>query len=159
MRRFSFVLISCLLLVTAGFVRAGDEGKVYGKGVAAADTVLISTLLAQPDAWVGKTIRVQGAAVGVCEHRGCWINIASDVEGQVVRVKVKDGEIVFPPEIVGDVVMAEGVWTANKLDMEATKKVCAAKAKDAGEEFDPNDVTACVTLYQLSGTGAVAAKK
>ena len=62
----------------------------------------------------------------MCAHRGCWINLASDVEGQTVRVKVKDGEIVFPPEIMGDMVIAEGVWTANQLDMETTKQVCAA---------------------------------
>jgi hypothetical protein len=151
-------LVAALMIVAAGAALAGEGGKIYGKGVAAADTVRVSDLLAHPDAWVGKTIRVQGKAVGVCEHRGCWINLASDVEGQTVRVKVNDGEIVFPPEILGDTVMAEGVWTANQLDMETTKKVCEANAKKEGREFKADEVTSCMTLYQLSGTGAVAAK-
>ena len=151
-------LLAALMIVAAGAALAGDKDKVYGKGVAAADTVRVSDLMANPDAWVGKTIRVQGRAVGVCVHRGCWINLASDVEGQTVRVKVKDGEIVFPPAILGDLVMAEGVWTANQLDMETTKKVCEANAKKEGREFKADEVTACMTLYQLSGTGAVAAK-
>ncbi len=156
MRFLATVLLATLLL--GGAALAGDGQKVYGKGVAATDTVRVSALLANPDAWVGKTIRVQGRAVGVCEHRGCWVNLASDVEGQTVRVKVKDGEIVFPPEIVGDMVVAEGVWTANKLDLETTKKVCEANAKKDGKEFKPGEVTSCMTLYQLSGTGAVATK-
>jgi hypothetical protein len=158
----SLVLASTLL---AGAALAGDGPaltgkslKTYGKGVAASDTVRVSALLANPDKWVGKTIRVQGKAVGVCEHRGCWINLASDVEGQTLRVKVTDGEIVFPPEILGDMVTAEGVWTANKLDMETTKMVCEAEAKKNGKKFNADEVTSCMTTYQLTGTGAVAAK-
>lgn len=158
--RARMLLIAAIVMgLTAGAAWAGQTGQVYGKGVAAADTVLVSTLLAHPDDYVGQTIRVQGTAVGVCEHRGCWVNLASDVEGQTVRVKVKDGEIVFPAGIVGENVMAEGVWTANKLDLETTRKVCANEAKHAGEGFDPDSVTACRTLYQLSGTGAVVIRK
>jgi hypothetical protein len=148
-----------LVVLMAGAGAAAEGDQIYGLGVSAADTVLVSTLLAQPDAYVGKTIRVTGLAVGVCEHRGCWVNLASDVEGQTVRVKVKDGEIVFPPEMIGDTVTAEGVWTANELDLETTKKVCENEAKSKGESFDEAGVTTCMTLYQLSGTGAVAAKK
>jgi len=161
MRFLSSILVSALLLILAGFAVADDgatpAGKVYGEGVSAPDTVLVSDLLATPDAYIGKTVRVQGLAVGVCEHRGCWINIAGDQEGETVRVKVKDGVIVFPVEILGDMVVAEGVWTANELSMEQTKQVCAAQARDEGKEFDEGEVTSCMTLYQISGTGAVVA--
>lgn len=155
--RTLIVIVTLAAMLAAGTALAG-ENKTYGKGVAGADTVKVSDLMANPDAWVGKTIRVQGRAVGVCEHRGCWVNLASDTEGQTVRVKVKDGEIVFPPEMLGDMVIAEGVWTANQLDLETTKKVCENEAKQKGEAFDPASVTSCMTLYQLSGTGAVALK-
>ena len=157
MRSRAIVLV-LILMMAAGAALAGGNGTVYGHGVAASDTVLVSDLLANPDAYVGKTIRVQGTTVAVCAHRGCWVNLASDVEGDVVRVKVNDGEIVFPPELVGDSLMAEGVWTANQLDMETTMKVCENEAKEKGQEFDPKSVTSCKTLYQLSGTGAVVVK-
>lgn len=157
MRTFSILLSILILLSIAVGAAAGD--KVYGEGVAAADTVKISDLMSDPDTYVGQTVRVQGTAVAVCAHRGCWVNLASDVEGETVRVKVTDGVIVFPPELVGDMVMAEGVWTSNTLDMETTKKVCAHRAEEAGEKFDPESVTSCMTLYQLSGTGAVAIKQ
>jgi hypothetical protein len=161
MRIVSTLLMSALVLLFAGAVMAGDSEntgeKVYGQGVSAPDTMLVSELLATPDAYLGKTVRVKGTAVGVCTHRGCWINIASDTEGETVRVQVKDGVIVFPPEIMGDLVIAEGVWTANELTMEQTKKVCAAQAREEGKEFDEGEVTSCMTLYQISGTGAVVA--
>ena len=145
--------ITIVGLLLAGSVMAGE--KVYGEGVSSSDTMLVSVLLADPDAYVGKVVRVEGTAVGVCAHRGCWVNIASDKEGDVVRVKVEDGVIVFPPEIIGDHVVAEGVWTSNQLDLETTKKVCAHRAQEEGEEFDPESVTSCMTLYQITGTGAV----
>jgi hypothetical protein len=159
MRTLSVSVGLGLVLLLAGAAAAGEGEQVYGQGVSAADTVLVSALLANPDAYVGQTIRVKGQAVGVCESRGCWVNLASDVEGETVRVKVKDGEIVFPPELVGDIVLAEGVWTANQLDLETTKKVCENEAKSKGEAFEAAGVTTCMTLYQLSGTGAVATKK
>jgi hypothetical protein len=131
----------------------------YGEGVSSRETMAVSALLASPDDYVGKTVRVQGLAVGVCKHRGCWINIASDVEGETVRLKVQDGVIVFPPEIVGEMVIAEGVWTANQLDLDQTKKICAYEAEKAGEDFDESEVTVCKTLYQITGTGAVVVEQ
>ncbi len=159
MRNVSVLLVSVLILLVAGVALAGESDKVYGEGVSAPDTMLVSELMATPEAYIGKTVRVKGTAVGVCAHRGCWINLASDTEGETVRVKVKDGVIVFPAEIMGDMVVAEGVWTANELTMEQTKKVCAAQAKEEGKEFDEKKVDACMTLYQISGTGAVVASK
>ena len=164
MRNVSALLTCIFVLALAAGALAED--KTYGEGVTGEDLVLVSDLLAKPDEFIGKTVRVKGTAVGVCAHRGCWINVAGDKEGETVRVKVQDtgdgvrikvedGVIVFPPEIVGDTVIAEGVWTANELTMEQTKKVCAAEARKEGKEFDEGEVTTCMTLYQISGTGAV----
>jgi len=153
MRYVSALLTCALLLAIAAGALAED--KVYGEGVTGEDVVLVSDLLAKPDEFIGKTVRVKGTAVGVCAHRGCWINVSGDKEGETVRVKVQDGVIVFPPEIVGDTVIAEGVWTANELTMEQTKKICAAQAREEGKDFNEGEVTTCMTLYQITGTGAV----
>lgn len=153
------VIITCLLVIAFAGGAFAEVEKTYGKGVSGEDTIVVSELLAQPDKYIGKTLRVKGTVVGSCAHRGCWISIASDKEGETVRLKVKDGVIVFPPEIVGETVIAEGVWTANELTLEQTKKVCEANAKEAGESFDPEKVTSCMTMYQLSGTGAVVVAK
>ena len=153
MRNVSALLTCVFVLAMAAGALAED--KTYGEGVTGEELVLVSDLLAKPDEFIGKTVRVKGTAVGVCAHRGCWINVAGDKEGETVRVKVQDGVIVFPPEIVGDTVIAEGVWTANELTLEQTKKVCAAQAREEGKEFEEGEVTNCMTLYQISGTGAV----
>lgn len=159
MRIASAIVTILIVTAFAAGAMAEEKAKVYGEGVTGDETVVVSELLAQPDKYVGKTLRVKGTVVGSCAHRGCWISIASDKEGETVRMKVKDGVIVFPPEIVGETVIAEGVWTANELTLEQTKKVCAAEARKEGEEFDESKVTTCMTQYQLSGTGAVVVAK
>jgi hypothetical protein len=151
--RTIIVLSTCVLLLAAA--GAGAKEKVYGEGVTGTELVKVSDLLSHPDDFIGKTVRVKGTAVGVCAHRGCWVNIAGDKEGETVRVKVKDGVIVFPADIKGDLLIAEGVWTANELTMEQTKQVCAAAAREEGKEFKEDEVTTCMTLYQITGTGAV----
>ena len=156
--RFVPALLALLLVLVAA-TGALAEGKTYGEGVSGTELVNVSDLLAKPADFVGKTVRVKGAVVGTCAHRGCWINVAGDKEGETVRVKVQDGVIVFPPEIVGDTVIAEGVWTANELTMEQTKAVCAAEARKEGKEFAEGEVVTCMTLYQITGTGAVVVDK
>lgn len=158
--RIASALFTILIITAFAFgAMAEEKTKVYGEGVTGDETIVASELLAHPDKYVGKTLRVKGTVVGSCAHRGCWISIASDKEGETVRMKVQDGVIVFPPEIVGETVIAEGVWTANELTLEQTKKVCAAEAREEGEDFDEAKVTNCMTLYQLSGTGAVVLAK
>jgi hypothetical protein len=34
--------------------------------------------------------------VGVCSHRGCWVDIASDAKFDKLRIKDRDGDMVFP---------------------------------------------------------------
>ncbi len=148
---FAMVVMAVLALSVGALVA---KEQIFGEGISSTETMKVSELLADPDKYVGETVRVQGTAVAVCKHRGCWVSIASDVDGEFVRFKVKAGVIVFPPEIMGETLIAEGVWTANKLDLETTKKLCANEAKNAGEEFDASEVTNCRTLYQITGVGA-----
>ena len=159
MRTLTALFTILIISAFAAGAMAEEKAKVYGEGVSGDELIVVSELLAHPDKYVGETLRVKGTVVGSCAHRGCWISIASDKEGETVRMKVKDGVIVFPPEIVGETVIAEGVWTANELTLEQTKQVCAAEARKAGEEYDESKVTTCMTQYQLSGTGAVVVAK
>jgi len=158
-----------LMLVALLFVLVGcgsenaeetsvEVAKTFGAGVTLTEVTAISDMLADPEKFDGQTVLVEGTAVAVCEHRGCWFSIASDVEGEKLRFKVEDGVIVFTPDIVGGIMRAEGVFTVNTLDLETTRKICAHNAEEAGEEFDPESITECMTYYQISGSGAVLLK-
>lgn len=146
------VLVACFAAVPAF---AGEE-KVYGNGVTGTETVKISELLAHPDQYVGKSVRVEGLITDVCPRRGCWISIAGDQEFQTIKFKVEDGVIVFPVDAKGKRARAEGVF--EKFEMTKEQALGHAKhlAEEKGEAFDPAKVKDLATVvYQLQGTGAV----
>ena len=127
----------------------------YGTGVSGAAPVKLSELMANPDAYVGKVVKGEGLITEVCAKRGCWINVAGDVEFQTIRIKVEDGVIVFPMTDKGKKVVAEGTFRKTEL----TKEQAIAKAKheceEKGTKFDAASVTGPAVVYQIQGTGAV----
>lgn len=125
---------------------AAGETKL-GTGVNLKETTAITSLVEQPSAYVGKTLRVDGVATAVCTHMGCWMAVAAegDEKGPTVRLKVEDGVIVFPVTAKGRKVSAEGVFEV----VGAT-----AEAKEAAGEHARHDAKASQT-YQLKATGAV----
>lgn len=133
----------------------GDEGKAYGKPLSGSDTTLISVLMADPERYVGQTVRVEGLIVGVCEKRGCWMSLASDEEFEDLRIKVDDGVIVFPIEAKGKRAVAEGEFSKIEMTMEQTIAYKKHHAEEHDEEFDPATVTEPLTYYQIKATGAV----
>lgn len=126
-----------------------------GKPLALKDQTAIADLAAKPADFVGKTVQVKGAVTEVCEKAGCWMKLVDKKTKASVRIKVKDGEIVFPKEAIGKTAVAEGKFA--KIEM--TREQAIAQAKHEAEEnkkpFDPASITGPVTLYQIQGTGAV----
>jgi hypothetical protein len=125
-----------------------------GKPLSAKDPVSISTLLAHPDDYAGKTVQVKGKIVEVCQMMGCWMDLIGD-GGQKLRIKVNDGEIVFPKDAAGKAAVAEGQFTKTVLTREQAVAQAEEEAKDTGRKFNPASVKSGMTLYQIQGTGAV----
>lgn len=130
-------------------------GTVYGAGVTVTETTPISQLLATPDAFAGKRVRVEGLVADVCEMRGCWMNLASDKEFQTMKFKVTDGVIVIPTSARGKYAVAEGTVRKMPLTLEQTRKMMAHEAEEQRKAFDPATVTEAVTMVRLDGLGAV----
>lgn len=153
-RSFTSLLLVLALVLAAGASLAED--RTFGKGVSdASDVIPISTLLADPGEYLGKTVRVEGPVIGVCKARGCWMDLASDKEFQSIQIKVEDGEIVFPMDIMGQTAVAEGVLTALPLTLEQTRAYLKKETECQGGEFDVESVTEGMTLYRIQGTGAI----
>lgn len=130
------------------------EETTYGAPLTLPAPTPISELLADWPAFEGKTVQVRGTVVEVCEHRGCWMDIAGSEDFQKLRFKVEDGEMVFPITAKGGTATAEGVVTKIVIPVEQLREVYAARAKEAGEKFDPSTITEARVVWQLQGTGA-----
>ncbi|WP_084644066.1 DUF4920 domain-containing protein [Ferrimonas futtsuensis] len=150
-------LITALALCLSATIQthASDQGSSldFGTPVEADNITKISTLMASPDNYLDKPVTIEGTIVAVCEKRGCWMKIASDKQFQNLRVKVKDGEMVFPVSTKGSTAIATGKLQKLEYDLERTRKMKAHWAEEKGEKFDPASVTEPMTMYQLVPTG------
>lgn len=152
MQRLFLVLVSFSFLMNVTF---SDDGNKYGKKLTLKEKTKISKILDNPKDFVGKKVLIEGNVVGVCEKRGCWIELASDKPYQKIKVKVNDGEIVFPLEEKGKTALVEGEVYEIKQTKEQALKQAKHEAEEHGKEFDPSSVKGPVTYYQIKGLGAV----
>ena len=154
-KRTCLSIVLVLLFVTVVAPAAAGKKEAYGKPLTGSDTTAISTLMDDPDRYVGKTVRVEGLVTGVCQMRGCWMSLASDREFEELRIKVDDGVIVFPLEAKGRRAIAEGTFHKIEMTLEQTVAYKRHHAEEHGESFDPSTVTEPMTYYQIKGIGAV----
>lgn len=149
MKKTLFIVLA--LLISTSF--AGD-GKKYGKDITLKEKTKVSDILANPEKYVGKKVLIEGPVVDVCDKRGCWIDVGSDKQFEKIKVKVKDGEIVFPMEEKGKDAVVEGEVYKISLTKEQALERAKEEAKEHGTKFDPSSVTGPVTFYQIKGIGA-----
>jgi hypothetical protein len=133
-----------VLGLSAGVLAA--EGTKYGEGVSLKEATPIAQLMAHPDDYVGKKIRVDGVVSAVCEEMGCWIEIKEADASKGLRFKVEDGVIVFPVTAKGKKASAEG--TFEKLDLAKASEHQAADMK-----VDPK--AGSTVTYLVRATGAI----
>ena len=144
----AFALSGVLLLA------ATAVADTYGKALSASQPVKVSELIASPDKYVGKIVKVEGLVTEVCAKRGCWMNLAGDKEFQTIRIKVDDGVIVFPLSAKGKKAAAEGTFTKIELSKEQTLEYKKHMAEEANAPFDPKSVSSGMTIDQVKGVGA-----
>ena len=145
---------AALFLLLAVAVTAG-ETQVFGAGVDVEEATPIAKILADPDAYIGKTVRVEGGILDVCPRRGCWIQIGE--EESSIQIKVEDGVIVFPTEAKGRLAAAQGEVEAIDMTREKYLGWLAHAAEEKGEAFDPETAEigdGPYRIIRIKGTGA-----
>ena len=111
-------------------VLAADEEVILGAGVAIEESTSIAAILADPDAWIGKRVRIEGGVLDVCPMKGCWVSVGNDEAN--LRVKVEDDVIVFPADSKGRIVAAEGVVEAIERDEGGAARLARPPGGGAG---------------------------
>ncbi len=141
------------LLYFFSFAISALENKSFGTGANMDKLVAISTLLSSPNNYLDQEVTVAGTIVSVCSKRGCWMKLASDKKFQTLRIKVKDGDMVFPFNARGEKAFATGKLFPITLSKAKAIEYFAHLAEEAKEEFDPSSITGEMTIYQLVPTG------
>jgi hypothetical protein len=154
MTRPAIVLL--LTLSCASPALAACEGQSLGAGVTLPEATPVAAILDAPESFVGKDVRVEGKVHEVCEMAGCWMELEAADASRVLKVKVNDGDIVFPVAARGKQAIAQG--KVERLEMSRARYVRHLKhlAEEQDRQFDESTVVGDgpFLVYQVAGTGA-----
>jgi hypothetical protein len=149
MKKLFFLFVAVAFTFTLA-----EEVKKYGADLSLSEKTEISKILADSESFVGKKVLVEGTVIGVCAKRGCWIELSGEKEYEKIRVKVNDGEIVFPMEAKGKKALVEGEIFSLVVEGEGCGGDCE------GEEHKDEDKENCEhtkttkKVYMIKGLGA-----
>ena len=148
------LLIIPIALLFCGYLFAQTDDGNYGSEITLEEKTNISDILNSPEDYLDQTVLVEGEVLDVCKMMGCWMELESDVEGEKIKIKVKDGDIVFPVEAKGQTALVEGTVYKIELTQEEAAEYLEHIAEEQNEEFDSSAVTGPMTIYQIKGLGA-----
>ena len=150
----SSIFFFSAVILAANLLFAQTVTEKYGEHLSLKEKTKISDIIDNPEAYLDKTVLVEGKVLDVCPMAGCWIELSSNREGQKIKVKVEDDEIVFPQEAKGKTALVEGKVYKIKLSKEEAINYYEHQAEEKGEDFDPSSISGPVTIYQIQGSGA-----
>lgn len=148
-------LYALLLCVLGGVsIATAEDAKSYGKKVTVKEVTPIADILANPEKFEGKQVLVEGKVGDVCKKMGCWMMLTGEGKDETIRIKVKDGEIVFPQDARGKMARAQGIVSVRTMTKEQLIAQGEHMAEEQGIKFDPATVTGPRKVVQINGEGA-----
>ncbi len=129
----------------------------FGAGIKqGAAPATLDEVMAAPADFVGKTIRVRGPVTGVCQVKGCWMNLGEpDPKGNPpIFVKFKDYAFFVPKDASGRDAVLEGTLVFKQETVAETKHYL----EDAGKHEAAKKVTEGRKILRFMADG-VAIKK
>ena len=107
-----------------------SKGIIYG----------VDELLLSANESLGQRLLVNGIITEVCPMRGCWLQVKDYNSDSSIRIKVTDGEIVFPLSAKGKNIIAEGIFTKLELSEKQAKIWKHHLALEKGIELDTSSI-------------------
>ena len=147
-------LFPALLLLLFPALLMSAEPTHYGKPFTVKEETRISDILAAPEKFTGKKVRVRGIVTNVCAERGCFLNLKGDRKFQELQFKVDDGVIVFPADALGSEAVAEGIISLKVISEQEQRDMCPIEAKALNRKFDPAKIKGPMKVVRLDGLGA-----
>lgn len=126
---------------------AVDGWTHYGEAFALAEVVPAHELLADPAAFAGKTVRVEGRVADVCQKAGCWMVLTEDEK--MIRVTMKDHKFAVAKDGAGRTASVEGLLVEKKRDAKDVEHF----ASEAGDPSLVPEKQAGERSFELVATG------
>ncbi|MBW1879614.1 MAG: DUF4920 domain-containing protein [Deltaproteobacteria bacterium] len=101
----------------------------YGETFVGEEFVSASALLADPSAYVDKTLLVEGRVADVCQEKGCWMVITD--EERHMRVIMKDHAYGVNKKATGWDCQVKGTLVATRIDPETVAHYASESSEGA----------------------------
>ena len=113
---------------------------IYGNFSSAEKIQNIVDLISNKDVFINKEVKVRGLVNEVCPMRGCWLEVVDENGIDKLRIKVTDGDIVFPLSAKGRNIEAEGQFSILTLNKQQAKNWEKHLAAEKGIEIDTSEI-------------------
>ena len=164
MIKIKFFIIFALLIYGCNTIESEkdllnkkDPVGLYGNITDLSKLYTLKDLFNFPNKFLGDKVSISGRITEVCPMRGCWITVKDIDEELQIRVKVTDGNIVFPLSSVGHSVNVEGVFSKLNFSKEKAIQWKVHLAEEKGEILNPDSVIikdSDLIEYRINGLGA-----
>lgn len=84
------------------------------------EPVPVTTLIATPEPYLGKTVKCAGKVAQVCQSMGCWLELQADEGGEGLRVPMANHAFFIPKDAVGQHAVIEGAL--RRADLPAAQR-------------------------------------
>ncbi|MBU2112953.1 MAG: DUF4920 domain-containing protein [Gammaproteobacteria bacterium] len=118
-----------IALAVASVMFTAQAATLFGAAVDKTAVLPVEQLLAQPQNYLDKVVTVSGTVDSVCSKQGCWMKFSADSDNGPFRIKVRDGEMVFPLSAKGKTAYASGtvrLWPQGEEEPDAYQLVPTA---------------------------------
>ena len=109
-------------LLAASLLLSAQAATLFGETVDKTVVIPVSQLLQQPANYLDKEVTISGTVDSVCSKQGCWMKFSTDDATLPFRIKVRDGDMVFPLSAKGKTAFATGtvrLWPQGEDEADA----------------------------------------
>jgi len=136
--KYTFILISSLVVLSIACKSPAPKitamGENIGAEVKSPDPIDMTTLLTQLESKDTVRTQLKAAVEGVCQVKGCWMNLvdSSKKSDQSIFVKFKDYAFFMPLDLTGEVIV-DGVAYREITSVDELRHYAEDEGKSAEE--------------------------
>jgi len=134
---------------------SAKETTNYGKKLTLKKSQTVTELLKKTNEQKDQQVQVTGRVKKVCPMMGCWLELEDTKTKKIIKVKVKDGDIVFPESAINKTATVEGKLIKKTMSKRKAISYYRHLAEELGESFDPKTITGPVEIWEVKGSGAI----
>ena len=141
MRNMKNIFFFCIVALSTACAQTtepvvSEDGSQYGDLITAENVISYEALLKElGDQKEVSNVKVEGKVEGVCQAKGCWMNIVSEKDATLepMFVKFKDYGIFMPKDLAGSTVIMHGKAFKEETSIEELRHYAEDEGKSKEE--------------------------